>query len=172
MRQIIYIFTILALIVCSCDKIKSKGKELADKSTEKVKDISGDLAAKVIPKFDAYKPDTKYNKERFKEFLQIDLTEDINNIYCFGDFIGIDSGYQFSFNCDSSTAERIIEKHHLTLNNENTDFAFGLQSDFKWWNKKKIEKLKLYSWEGEHRYYKYFWYDKNEHKAYYFDFDM
>jgi hypothetical protein len=53
-----------------------------------------------------------------------------------------------------------------------TDYAFGLQHGFEWWDKKKNEKLDLYSWRGGHQYFKCFWYDKTEQKAYYFDFDM
>ena len=40
------------------------------------------------------------------------------------------------------------------------------------WHKKKIEKLDLYSWQDGNQFYKYFWYDQTEQKAYYFDFDM
>ena len=173
MKQTIYISTIIfALTIVSCDRIKNKGQELADKTEEKVKVKSKDLVDKVVPHFDAYKPDTKFNKERFKDFLQVDLTPDIKNIYCFDDAIGIDADYMFSFNCDSTTARKIIEKHHLKLDKETTDYAFGLQHDFEWWDKKKIEKLDLYSWQGDNQYFKYFWYDRTEQKAYYFDFDM
>lgn len=173
MKQTIYISTIIfALIIVSCDRIRNKGQELADKTEKKVKDKSKDLVDKVVPHFDAYKPDTKFNKERFKDFLKVDLTPDIKNIYCFGDAIGIDADYMFSFNCDTTTARKIIEKHQLKLDKETTDYAFGLQHDFDWWDKKKIEKLDLYSWQGDHQYFKYFWYDKTEQKAYYFDFDM
>ena len=173
MKQIIYISTIIfALTIVSCDRIKNKGQELADNTEKKVKDKSKDLVDKVVPHFDAYKPDTKFNKERFKDFLKVELTPDIKNIYCFDDAIGIDADYMFSFNCDPTTARKIIEKQNLKLDKETTDYAFGLQHDFDWWDKKKIEKLDLYSWQGDHQYFKYFWYDKTEQKAYYFDFDM
>jgi hypothetical protein len=173
MKQIIYISTIIfSLTIISCERIKNKGQELADKTEEKVKDKSKDLVDKVVPQFDAYKPDTKFNKERFKDFLQVDLTADIKNIYCFDDAIGIDADYMFSFSCNITTARKIIEKHQLKLDKETTDYAFGLQHDFDWWDKKKIKKLDLYSWQGDHQYFKYFWFDKTEGKAYYFDFDM
>lgn len=173
MKQTFYILTIiLACTIVSCHKIKNKGQKLTEKAEEKVKGKSKDLFNKVIPHFDAYKPDTKFNKERFKDFLKVDLTSDIKNIYCFDDAIGIDADYMFSFNCDTTTARKIIEKHQLKLDKTTTDYAFGLQHDFEWWDKKKIEKLDLYSWQGDHQYFKYFWYDKKEQKAYYFDFDM
>lgn len=160
------------MTIGSCDRIKNKGQELADKTEIKVKDKSKDLVDKVIPHFDAYKPDTKFNKEQFKDFLKVDLTPDIKNIYCFDDVIGIDADYMFSFNCDTTTARKIIEKHQLKFDKKTTDYAFGLQHDFDWWDKKKIEKLDLYSWQGDRQYFKYFWYDKTEQKAFYFDFDM
>jgi hypothetical protein len=175
MKQPLHILTILStltLLLPACNKIKSKTQELADKTEQKVKDKSKDLPNQIIPHFDAYTPDTKFNKERFKDFLQVELTPDVKNIYCFDDAIGIDADYQFSFNCDSSTARRIIEKHNLSLDKETTDYAFGMQNDFPWWDKKKIEKLDLYSWKGERQYYQYFWYDAKEQKAYYFDFDL
>ena len=173
MKQTLYISTIIfTLTIVSCDRIKNKGQELADKTEEKVKDKSKDLVDKVAPHFDADRPDTKFNKERFTDFLKVELTPDIKNIYCFDDAIGIDADYMFSFNCDTTTARKIIEKLQLKLDKETTDYAFGLQHDFDWWDKKKIEKLDLYSWQGDHQYFKYFWYDKAEQKAYYFDFDM
>lgn len=172
-KQAIYLSIILfALTIVSCERIKNKGQALADKTEEKVKDQSKDLVDKIIPHFDAYKPDTKYNKERFKDFLKVDLTPDIKNIYCFDDAVGIDADYMFSFHCDTTTARKIIEKHQLKLDKETTDYAFGIQHDFEWWDKKKIENLDLYSWKGDHQYFKYFWYDRTEQKAYFFDFDL
>lgn len=172
MKQSFLIFILLSLLLLpACQKIKNKSKEITNQTQQTLKEKSKDLSDKVLPHFDAYQPDTKFNKERFKDFLQVDLTPDIKNIYCFDDAIGIDADYQFSFNCDTSTAARIIKKHSLTLDKETTDYAFGLQNDFPWWDKKKIEKLELHSWKDD-QYYKYFWYDTKEQKGYYFDFDM
>jgi hypothetical protein len=173
MKQAFYILTIMYyLTIVSCDSIQNKGKEIVNKTEEKVKAKSEELANKVVPQFDAYNADTKFNKERFKDFLQIELSSDVKNIYCFDDAIGIDADYMFSFNCFETTAKKIIEKHQLKLDKTITDYAFGLQHDFDWWNKEKIEKLDLYSFQGEHQHFKYFWYDKTEEKAYYFEFDM
>jgi hypothetical protein len=173
LKPILYIPAVaFALLLLSCNRIKNKSQELAYKTEEQVKDKSKELVDKVVPQFDAYTPDTKFNKERFKDFLQVEITPDIKNIYCFDDAIGIDADYQFSFNCDNATARKIIAKHQLKLDTVTTDYAFGVQHDFDWWDKKKIEKLDLYSWQGERQYFKYFWYDETELKAYYFDFDM
>jgi hypothetical protein len=173
MKHIFYISTIIFVsTLISCDRINNKTQELADKTEGKAKDKSKELADKVVPHFDAYKADTKFNQERFKDFLQVDLTADIKNIYCFDDAVGIDADYMFSFNCDATTASKIIEKQKLKLDKTTTDYAFGLQHNFEWWDKKIIEKLDLYSWQGDRQYFKYFWYDQTAQKAYYFEFDM
>lgn len=174
MKQLFYISIIIIIsqVFLSCDRINNKGQELIISTKQEIKEQSEDALNKVIPRFDAYSPDTKYNKERFKDFIQVELTPDIKNIYCFDDAIGIDADYQFSFNCSLTTAQQIIKKHQLKPDKETTDYAFGLQNDFEWWDKKKIEKLDLYSWQQDNQYFKYFWYDTSEQKAYFFDFDL
>lgn len=124
------------------------------------------------PHFDHDKPDTNNNKDRLQEFLKIEITSDIHNIYCFDDAVGIDADYQFAFNCNPTTANKIIRINGLKRDTLNTDYGFGMQNDFRWWDKNKIASLPLYSWKGENEYYKYFWYDPVEQKAYFFDFDM
>lgn len=171
--------SLLILIVVSCNRIKNKGgqlvdtataagKELMDTATVAGKEYAKDAVDKVIPRFDAYTPDTKYNKERFKDFIKVDLTPDVKNIYCYDEAIGIDASYQFAFNCDTSTARKIIEAHQLKRDPVK---KYGIYREFEWWDIKKIEKLDLYTWE-EDRYFKYFWYDEAEQKAYFLDFDM
>ena len=161
---------ILVLTVVCCSRVKSKGQDIADNTEKGIKNKSKEIADKVFPVFDAYKADTKYNKERFADFIQIELTNDIKNIYCFDDAIGIDADYQFAFNCNTKTVERIIERHKLSVDT-NTNYSFlEMGQDFIWWNNTKIKKLKLYSWKNN-TYNKYFCYDKIEHKAYWFEFD-
>lgn len=156
----------------SCNRIKNKGLEVINKTEEKVIDKSNKILDEVSPKFDAYNQDTKFNKIRFKDFLKIELTPDVKNIYCFEDAVGIDSDYMFSFNCNSKTADKIKEKHSLRLDKNTKDYAFGLQNDFKWWDKEEIKMLELYSWHEKNNYFKYFWYDEEKEKAYYFEFDL
>ncbi len=165
---IIYVSVVLIGITASCNRIAKKGKDIAHRAEAKMEDKSDDL----FPTFDAYKADTKFNKKRFHDFLKVEITPDVKNIYCHDDAIGIDADYQFGFNCNDSTAQRIIRKHQLKLDLLTEDNGFGLQDDFDWWDKKKIEKLDLYSWTNGNQYFKYFWYDSKEQKAYFFDFDM
>lgn len=170
-RSIVVLWWFVAAVI-ACSRVESKGKELVSMTKMKVKAKTSEMLDRVMPQFDAYTPDTPSNKKRFHDFLRIELTKDIHQIYCFDDAIGIDADYMFAFHCAPSTVEKIKRKHLLKRDYQTTDFAFGLQNDFKWWNKAKIAKLDLYSWNDGKSYYKYFWYDEKEQKAYFFDFDM
>ena len=71
MKQLFYISTMIFILsLNSCDRIREKGQQLVGETEQKVKDKSKDIVDKVVPHFDAYKPDTKYNKQRFKDFLK------------------------------------------------------------------------------------------------------
>ena len=178
MKQLIHILTILILItgLISCNRIKNKTEQFGDKvkkkAKEKLKEQTQKVIYKVSPPFDHDKPDTDNNKKRFKDFLKIEVTPDVKNIYCFDDAIGIDADYMFAFNCDLATSKKIINIHNLTIDTLNADNGFGLQQDFEWWDKERIAKLKKYSWTNENQYFKFYWYDKENQKAYFFDFDM
>ena len=172
MKFIYFILTILCLTILSCDRIKNKGQEIADKTEQKVKSKSKDLVDKAIPQFDPDKADTKYNKKRFEEYLEVKLTPDIKEIYCFGDFLGIDYKVLFSFTCDSTTIKRIIDKKKLELTNENSDNGLLFMDDFNWWNKEKIEKVRPFKKGKENEYWQYLWYDKDSKKAYYEEFSL
>ncbi len=131
---------------------------------------------RVFPTFNSDIPDTEANKKNFRAFLKIDITPDINNIYCFDDAIGANADYMFSFNCDSITVKKIIERNELKKDSLIGNNAEGMQHDFFWWDKKKIRELERYSWnsnnEKKKNIYKFFWYDKDNQKAYYFEYDM
>lgn len=149
----------LFLISCnlSCDKVNQKKEQLLDK---------------LFPTFNSELSDTPANKRRFKEFLKVKLSDDVKNIYCFDDVIGIDSDYMFSFNCNEETAQKIIEVHNFEIDTTNSDNAFNIQHDFHWWDKQRIVELQKYSWTNGKNYNKYFWYDSKQEKAYFFDFDL
>ncbi|HTO16605.1 MAG TPA: hypothetical protein VLZ83_12600 [Edaphocola sp.] len=172
MKFIYFTLTILGLTILSCDRIKNKGQEIADKTEQKVKSKSKDLVDKAFPQFDSDKPDTKYNKKRFEEYLEVKLTPDIKEIYCFGDFLGIDYKVLFSFTCDSTTIKRIIDKKKLELTDENNDSGLLFMDDFNWWNKEKIEKIRPFKNGKENEFWQYLWYDKDGKKAYYEAFSL
>jgi len=166
------IFIIVALFLfVSCNRIKDKGKDVVAKTEQKIKNKSKDLKNILIPIFDSDRADTKYNKQRFKEFIKIELTPDIKNIYCWGDFLGVDYSVQFSFSCDPTTIKKIIEKKGLTLNNEdNYNLAFSYE--FDWWKKEEITKMKPYMKDVNGDYWQYLWYDKTNSIAYYNEYSI
>jgi hypothetical protein len=167
MKSSWYFYISVLLLFSSCNRIKDKGDQLVHDAEQR----SDELVDKVIPHFDCTTPDTRFNRQRFTEFLQIEPTPDVKNIYCCDNRIGIDASYQFAFTCDSATAHRIIQQHQLIADSAAIDCS-GLQKDFAWWDKQKIASLHSYSREVSPGYYQYFWYDATDRQAYYFDFDL
>ncbi|GAB5466516.1 MAG: hypothetical protein Kapaf2KO_19520 [Candidatus Kapaibacteriales bacterium] len=178
MHHVIKILTILILGLgfISCDRIKDKTDQaigkFKDNTKEEFLDQSQRVYDRVYPQFDHDKSDTENNRKGFVEFLKVELTADIKNIYCYDDAIGIDTDYMFSFNCNIETSKKIIITHKLKIDTLDLGNGFALQHDFEWWDKKRIETLKRYSWTNGNQYYKYYWYDNENNKAYFFDFDM
>ena len=178
MKQLVHINSILILVagLIACDRIQSKTEQVVDKVKEKTKEAlqeqSQKVVDKVFPSFDHDQADTDNNKRRFEDFIKLNRTPDVTNIYCFDDAIGIDADYMFAFNCNSETSARIIAAHNLTMDTTNSGNAFGLQDDFEWWDKDRIAKLTKYNWTDGDQYFKYYWYDDDHQKAYFFDFDM
>jgi hypothetical protein len=121
--------------------------------------------------FDSLNPDTDLNQIHFKNFLKVDITPDVKNIYCFADELGADASYLFSFNCDQQTANKIIKANKLVLDTADREQAVSIQENgLKWWDTNITKTLPFYKWSGD-RYYKYFWYDKNKNRGYFMDFD-
>jgi hypothetical protein len=170
-KHILYILTI-AIVLTSCNRIKNKGKEVVTNAENKIKDKSERIIDKAFPGFDFDKADTKSNKLRFVEYLEVELSDDISNIYCFGDFLGADYKVLFSFNCDSLTIRRIIKKKGLTLTNEDNDTGLSFSDHFTWWDKEKIKRLKGYKAGKTYEYWQYLWYDKEQKKAYYEEYSL
>lgn len=167
---------LLILSSISCGRIKNKTKQISEKAKSKAKreiiKQTDRVVDKVFLPFDHDQPDTENNKKRLQDFLKVEITPDVTEIYCFDDAIGIDADYMFSFKCNSETSEKIIKIHGLAINTTNSDNGFGMQHDFDWWDKERISQLDKYSWTNGKGYYKYFWYDLENEKAYFFDFDM
>ncbi len=172
MKALFYILIVLCLGVISCDRIKSKGKDIAMKTEQKVKNKSKNIANKMFPHFDADKADTEDNKKRYEEYLEVALTPDVSSIFCFGDFLGVDYKVLFSFTCDSTTIQQIIKQKNLELSNEPDDTGLVFPDMFDWWNKEKIKNMKAYNCETEHGIWQYLWYDIENKKAYYEEFSL
>ncbi|MEX6690887.1 hypothetical protein QTN47_25485 [Danxiaibacter flavus] len=168
-----YILTFTFLLtLLSCDRVKKESRSVADKVKHQVAEKKSDLNDKIIAHYDSYHPDTKFNKKRFSEFFMFDPTPDVKNIYCYADEMGIDHDYQFSFNCDTTTINKIVSNLNLKAGIVDDNNGSGLWHDFPWWDSSKIESLIPFSKKGEHETYWYLWYDRPTQKAYYFSFDM
>lgn len=139
---------------------------------EAVLDQKNELIDGVFPRYDAYKADTKWNRKRFREHLKIDLTEDVTDIYAFGDFLGIDYKVLIAFNCESSTFKRIVQINGLALSNREDDRGLHFMDEFPWWNKEQIAKLKPFKAGAEHAFWKYLWYDTASKQAYYEEYSL
>lgn len=172
----VLIMMIMTIGLISCDRIRNKSEKVAEKVKEKSKDELRKQTQKVIdkvyPPFDHNKPDTENNKKRFKDFLKVEITPDVKNIYCFDDAIGIDADYMFAFNCNKSTSKKIIDVLNLTVDTLNSDNGFAMQDEFEWWDKDRIKILQKFSWTNGNQYFKYYWFDEENEKAYFFDFDI
>ncbi len=160
------------LTLFSCDKVKRKGYQVVDKTKTTLSKKKDDIGDKIIARFDAYEPDTKFNKKRFSEFFGFYPTQDVKNIYCHADELGIDHDYQFAFNCDTRTLKKIVSHLNLTKTEQPDNFSSGLWHNFPWWDSTKISTLKPYWKKSNHEIYSYLWYDTLDQKAYYFTFDM
>lgn len=159
---------LLASFNFSCQQIKNKAAKAADM---------------VWPTFDEHTPDTWHNKERFNEFFGFYPTADVKNIYCYGDVLGFDGTFQFSFNCDSATVIKIIEKYQLTppdTTATNSIWHRETQSnissysivDYEWWNDSITGAVMPYCKCENDRMFTYLWYDTANKKAYYLNYDI
>ena len=172
MRIVFSIFILICLTFSSCSRIRSKGNEITEKVILKAKNKSKDLVDKVFPVFNAYEADTRYNRKRFVEYLEVELTSDVKDVYCYGDFMGIDYKVLFTFVCDPSTIHRIIEKKQLELTKDNKDNGLFFLDEIKWWDKEKIYKLIPFKQGEENKYWQYLWYDEDDKRAYYLQFSL
>lgn len=148
------------------------GRPVIDEAKVTLAEKKANIADRIIARYDAYNPDTRFNKKRFHEHFGFAPTKDVSEIYCHADEMGIDHDYQFSFTCDTSTVTRIISNLRLTQASKPDDLGSGLWHSYPWWDSMTIAGLTPYFKKGEHQTYKYLWYDQVKGKAYYFEFDM
>ena len=161
-------FLSFSMTVLSCGKIKRRGHELIGKSKAAV----ADQTERVFPTYNAYTADTDDNKNRFKEHLQVELTNDVKNLYTYGDFMAIDYSVLMSFSCDQSTIDKIIEKNGLQLSTEDSMRAISFPGKFGWWKQDVIDRLIPYSAGEEDEFWQFLWYDPVTKQAFYEEFSM
>jgi hypothetical protein len=156
----------------SCNRIRRKGQEMIDRAGAKISQHKETAVDKVIPYFDSNKPDTRFNKLRFEEFFGFPPTPDVKNIYCYGDRMGIDAKFMFSFQCDTTTRNRIVTQLKLQESKRPNNFSSGSWPAFYWWDSEKIATLNPYFLKVGHKYHRYLWFDKDRQMLYYLDFDL
>lgn len=161
----------------SCTRVKEKAaawsERARDKAHEQLEKQTQNVLDQIVPTFDHGRPDTDNNKQRFRDFIRVELSPDVQGIYCFNDDVGIDADYMFAFKCNSTTSEKIIRTHGFQPDTaRDRDDGFGLQHDFPWWDKTRIARLPKYAWTDGAQYFKYYWYDEAAQQAYFFDFDL
>ncbi len=171
MKTGFFVMLVVSFSLFSCEKIKTQSHKTKKRVLDKVEKQIAHQVEKIYPRFDHNKPDTENNKKRFKDFLNVDITLDVENIYCFDIAIGFNATYIFSFNCNPATSLKIIERNKLTLDTLNINSS-QLQYDFEWWDKEIVAQLPQYSWTDGKSYFKQYWYDEKNEKAYFLDFDL
>jgi hypothetical protein len=178
MKRVSLILAIL-ITLFSCGRIKSKGnkiitatKETAAETRQKVSDKKDQLIDKVFPLYDSDKPDTKSNRKRFSEHLQVEPTDDVKNIYAYGDFLGADYKVLIAFSCEKATFYKIIAAKKMQLTTTKDDDGLLFLDEFKWWDKDKIELLEPYKVGKEAEYWEYLWYDPRTKQAFYEEYSL
>jgi hypothetical protein len=174
------VLLILLFVFCfSCDRIKRKGIETVDRTKEVVhktkKKAAHGLsrtADYVFPSYDSDRPDTESNRRRFREILQVEPTSDVKNIYCLCDFIGIDYKILISFQCDTATIQKIVTEKGMELMEPEGYEGLISTTEFPWWNKDRIKKIRPYRKGKEFEHWQYLWFDKQTGTAYYEEFSL
>lgn len=170
---------LLLLTTLSCSKIKKKSdqaitatKETVARINEKAHDKKNRLLDKVFPSYDSDKPDTKNNRKRFSEHLQVDPTSDVKNIYAYGDFLGADYKVLIAFTCNQSTIDKIVALKKMQPSTTKDGNGLFFLDEFNWWNKDDLERLTPYIVGKEGDWWEYLWYDPTTKQAYYEEFSL
>jgi hypothetical protein len=122
---------------------------------------------------DPYKPDTRTNRLRFREYFDTLDVPDARDIYCYTDYMGIDYTVMFSFTCDTASLARIVRAKGLAQGPDEFDKP-GLRSswDFDWWKDEDLDRLSPYHRGKEQEDRIYLWYDPVLHRATYQQFSL
>lgn len=188
----IYLFLtfLFCATVVSCDRVKKKSMKIITTTKEAVKNKKEALQDKIMPRFDAGAPDTKFNKKRFFEFFRVYPTPDVKNLYCYADQMGIDASYWLAFECNDSTVKKIIDNLQLkpdkqyafimdmqgkvidSIPKDGERLSGGLNSQPAfWWDTTFIKHSEPYG-RTEDALCWYLWHDTKNNKVYFLTFDM
>lgn len=168
----------LLLTLHACDSVKNKvnkvsenTKEVVSEAKQKISDKKDQLVDKVFPSYDSDKPDTRNNKKRFKDHLQVDPTSDVKDIYSYGDFLGIDYKVLIAFSCDQITIDKIVATKKMKRSTQDDNGLLFLD-EFKWWNKDSIKMPEPYKVGKDAEYWEYLWYDPKSKQAFYEEYSL
>ena len=169
----------LVAAATACNKVKRKAEAIMHRGSQRIdtaKDKLGNKKDQIIdyafPAYDSGTPDTDNNKKRFAKHLQVSLTDDVKNIYAYGDFLGADYKVLISFECDISTIDRIVKVKRMKPAGVKGPHGLVFSVDLPWWDESKFTKLRPYKVGKEYEYWEFLWYDKNTKTAYYEEFSL
>ncbi|PZR21375.1 MAG: hypothetical protein DI535_28400 [Citrobacter freundii] len=177
-KRLLSLLPVLLLCMLSCGRIKRKSEQIADQAKEKIAEVRKNVQdkkeewiEKFNPTYDYANPDTKYNKKRFTQYLEIVPSADVKNIYAYGDFLGADYKVLISFSCDQSTIDTIIHKKGMQPAGRKGGGLF-FSDEFPWWDKNKIDSLEAHKKGAEYEYWEYLWYDAETKRAFFEEYSM
>jgi hypothetical protein len=112
------------------------------------------------------------DSEVFHDFFEFYPPSDVKEFHFIANEGFLDSSYWISFECNHTTAEKIISKLSLLRYNEATDgLGGGLNSKpTAWWDHEFIENSVPYTKRVYSDHY-YFWYDNYKGRVYFLLFD-
>lgn len=159
---------LLLIVSSSCNWAKQKTVNQLRKS----KHYIGAKIDKIFPSYDSDRPDTEHNKRRFQEHLQTNLTDDVKDIYCEADFMGIDYHVQITFTCDASTVDRIIKAKNFAEDTTRADEAMNFgQLPVKIYG--PAETSRHYQWvKNSLQYQEHFTYNSHSRQAKYLELSL
>jgi len=166
--------TLAIFLLLSCGRIRNEGHAVVDRAKNAVKAKESKLLDKIASHFDYYTPDTKANKQRFREYFGFYPGADVKNLYIYNDDMFLDATYYFGFTCADSTRQKLVDSLQLHPDRKNMSFGGGLfSSPFPWWDTAAIQKIRPYSRVDESKnLHWYLWYDPATSRAFFFTYTM
>lgn len=122
--------------------------------------------------YDVETADTRANKRGFAKHLGFEPSDEVSGIYYYADEVGGDVRYQITFECSKELAEKIIRFQTLQPKPDNYS-GLSPRDDLKWWKPDSIEGRPMWIKKDETgRYYREFWYSKEDGRAYYHEYSI
>lgn len=172
MKHIFRTLFLLLPLLGSCERLSNKGHKLYDGAKHVVKDQAKTTIDKVFPQFDPYIADSKFNRQRFEDYLKLTPGDSVRSIYAYGDFIGIDYKVMLAFECDPYFAQKIIQTNELVLSPETDRKNLISGTSFDWWPEDQLDTLPQFKKGEDYKYWKILWVDSSAQKAYYLEFSL